>query len=91
LKSSGAYTTRQQKPAGTRHRKQYRSAIYYHNPEQKKKAEASIAEEQKKHDKKIVTEVIQATAFYPAEEYHQHYHKKTGTPGSFRGLMQKKR
>ncbi len=57
---------------------QYRSAIFYHNDEQKivaldviKKVDAS-----KKWDKPIVTQVLPATKFYPAEEYHQDYLKK---------------
>lgn len=66
--------------------KQYRSAIYYHSPEQKKAAERSLAAEQKKREKRIVTEILQAGPFYPAEEYHQNYHKKARTPGCFRGL-----
>lgn len=70
--------------------KQYRSAIYYHNAEQKKAAEKSLASEQKRRDKKIVTGILQAGPFYTAEEYHQHYHAKTTTPGCFRGLLQKK-
>ena len=70
--------------------KQYRSAIYYHNAEQKKAAEKSLASEQKNRDKEIVTGILQAGPFYTAEEYHQHYHTKTTTPGCFRGLLQKK-
>ncbi len=70
--------------------KQYRSAIFYHNAEQKKAAEKSLASEQKNRDKKIVTEILQSGPFYTAEEYHQHYHTKTRTPGCFRGLLQKK-
>ena len=57
---------------------QYRSAIFYQSDEQKivaldviKKVDAS-----KKWDKPIVTQVVAATKFYPAEEYHQDYLKK---------------
>lgn len=58
--------------------KNYRSAIFYHNNEQKKDAEESkmALEESKKFSKPIVTEIIKATTFYEAEEYHQNYHKK---------------
>src|SRR3989338_4873697 len=57
---------------------QYRSAIFYHNEEQKTLAEESKKEIEKngKWDKPIVTEIRKATAFYPAEEYHQNYYKK---------------
>ncbi|MFA5101814.1 MAG: peptide-methionine (S)-S-oxide reductase MsrA [Candidatus Thermoplasmatota archaeon] len=59
---------------------QYRSAIFYHSPEQKTAAELSkkTLEQTKKYKKKIVTEITQATPFYPAEEYHQRYFEKHG-------------
>ena len=54
---------------------QYRSAIFWHTPEQKAEAEAVIAEltAVQQFDAPIVTEVAAATAFYPAEDYHQGY------------------
>jgi len=57
----------------------YRSAIFYHNEEQKKLAEQSKAalEKSGRYDKPIVTEIIKASVFYNAEEYHQDYHKKS--------------
>lgn len=62
---------------------QYRSAIFYHNDEQKIVAESVIkkVEASKKWNKPIVTQVIQASKFYPAEEYHQDYLKKN--PGGY--------
>jgi peptide-methionine (S)-S-oxide reductase len=59
---------------------QYRSAIFYHSLEQKTAAELSKKnlEQSRKYRKKIVTEITQATTFYPAEEYHQHYLAKQG-------------
>jgi peptide methionine sulfoxide reductase msrA/msrB len=56
----------------------YQTAIFYHNEEQKRKAEASkkALEESGRFDKPIVTEILPASPFYPAEEYHQNYHKK---------------
>jgi len=59
---------------------QYRSAIFYHTVEQKAIAEASKKnlEQSTKYKKKIVTEITKATAFYPAEEYHQQYLAKHG-------------
>ncbi|KRT74999.1 MAG: peptide methionine sulfoxide reductase, peptide-methionine (S)-S-oxide reductase [Deltaproteobacteria bacterium CSP1-8] len=60
------------------HGTQYRSAIFYHDEEQKKLAEASkkALEESKRFSSPIVTEIVPASEFYPAEEYHQHYYKK---------------
>jgi len=57
---------------------QYRSAIFYHSEEQKKIAEQSKENKQKQYNKKIVTEIIPAQEFYPAEEYHQKYLEKQG-------------
>jgi len=57
---------------------QYRSAIFYHSEEQKKIAEQSKESKQKQYNKKIVTEIIPAQEFYPAEEYHQKYLEKQG-------------
>ena len=57
---------------------QYRSAIFYLNEDQRKMAEHSKGDLGKsgKFNKSITTELIAATAFYPAEEYHQDYYKK---------------
>ena len=57
---------------------QYRSAIFYHDEEQHRIAEQSKKEleETKQLPGPIVTEIVPATAFYRAEEYHQHYHEK---------------
>ena len=57
---------------------QYRSGIYFHDAEQKRLAEASKAalEKSKPFKGAIVTEIVQATKFYPAEEYHQDYYLK---------------
>ncbi len=57
---------------------QYRSAIFYQNEEQKGLAEKSKEELAKsgRFDKPIVTEIIEATTFYKAEDYHQDYYKK---------------
>ncbi|HRK76898.1 MAG TPA: peptide-methionine (S)-S-oxide reductase MsrA [Thiobacillus sp.] len=54
---------------------QYRSAIFWHTPGQKAEAEAVIAElnASKQYAAPIVTEVAEATTFYPAEDYHQRY------------------
>lgn len=57
---------------------QYRSAIFYHSQEQRRQAEASKAalEKSKPFREPVVTEIVPAGEFYPAEEYHQHYYKK---------------
>ena len=57
---------------------QYRSAIFYHTEEQHKEALQSKAELEKTKPFKepVVTEIVPAGEFYPAEEYHQHYYKK---------------
>jgi methionine-S-sulfoxide reductase len=57
---------------------QYRAAVFYLNDEQKKLAEESREKLQKsgRFTKPIVTEITQASVFYPAEDYHQDYYKK---------------
>ena len=57
---------------------QYRSAIFYLSPEQKAAAEKVQPEAQKDWKKPIVTEIVPAAIFYPAEDYHQDYSKKHG-------------
>ncbi|HEU0264749.1 MAG TPA: peptide-methionine (S)-S-oxide reductase MsrA [Geobacterales bacterium] len=58
----------------------YRSVIFFHSPVQKLAAEASKAKEQlqPRYSRPIVTEIIAATTFWPAEEYHQCYLEKRG-------------
>ncbi|BAD40746.1 peptide-methionine (S)-S-oxide reductase MsrA [Symbiobacterium thermophilum] len=57
---------------------QYRTAIFYHNEEQRRLAEKSKAELEAsgRFDKPIATLILPAGPFYPAEEYHQGYHRK---------------
>jgi len=62
----------------------YRSAIFYHTPTQKAAAEAS--KEQLKRSGKfgkrqIATEIVPASSFWRAEEYHQRYFEKHGFRG----------
>jgi peptide-methionine (S)-S-oxide reductase len=53
----------------TKIKKQYASIIFYHNEEQKKIAEQSRIDEQKIRSKEtIITEIVPAGIFYPAEE-----------------------
>ncbi len=57
---------------------QYRSVIFFHSPEQRSAAEQVIQriEASKKWPRPIVTQVVPATKFYPAEDYHQDYLQK---------------
>ena len=56
----------------------YQAAIFYGNEEEKKTAEASKEKLGKsgKFEKPIVTEILPAVKFYPAEDYHQKYYLK---------------
>ncbi|MGC2627182.1 MAG: peptide-methionine (S)-S-oxide reductase MsrA [Candidatus Udaeobacter sp.] len=56
----------------------YRAAIFYGNPEEKKIAEASKDKLARsgKFKKPIVTEVLPAMKFWPAEDYHQKYYRE---------------
>lgn len=62
---------------------QYRSAIFYHDETQREAAERVRAEvdESGKWPKPVVTEIVKATPFYSAEEYHQDYLQKH--PGGY--------
>ncbi|MCM3767919.1 peptide-methionine (S)-S-oxide reductase MsrA [Neobacillus niacini] len=56
----------------------YQTAIFYHNDEQKRLAEESreLLAASGRFNKPVVTPILPAKTFYPAEEYHQHYYKK---------------
>lgn len=57
---------------------QYRSAIFYLDPQQEKAARQSLENLRQKHNltKKIQTEIVPASKFWDAEDYHQDYYKK---------------
>lgn len=59
---------------------QYRTVIFAHSEEQRAKAEASKAalEASGRFAKPITTAIVPATAFWPAEDYHQQYLRKRG-------------
>jgi peptide-methionine (S)-S-oxide reductase len=59
---------------------QYRSAIFYHSPEQRATAERAVAAlaAARTYPRAIVTQIVPAETFYPAEEYHQRYLEKRG-------------
>ena len=61
---------------------QYRSAIFFHSKAQERSARASLAALGKsgKWRGKIVTQIVPAGMFWPAEEYHQKYLFKKGQP-----------
>jgi peptide-methionine (S)-S-oxide reductase len=57
---------------------QYRSVVFFHTPEQQEQALASKARLQAGLDRPVVTEVVPASDFWRAEEYHQQYLVKRG-------------
>ena len=59
---------------------QYRSAIFYHSEAQKKAAMKAKADLEKSGKLKnpVATQIVKASAFHPAEEYHQKYLEKRG-------------
>ena len=63
---------------------QYRSAIFFHDPEQERLARASLKEVDQSgvFGSKIVTQIVPAPRFYPAEDYHQQYFERRGTADS---------
>ncbi len=68
---------------------QYRSAIFTHSDEQEKVADEVIAElnAEKLWDDPIVTEVVPAESFYPAEDYHQEYFRRNPNQGYCRMVI----
>jgi len=58
---------------------QYTSSIFYHNENQKELAEKSLKElnASGRYEEPIITPIREAGKFYPAEEYHQDYYKKS--------------
>jgi peptide-methionine (S)-S-oxide reductase len=55
---------------------QYRTAIFYQDEEQHRLAEQSKKAVEAKLGKRVVTQIVPASEFYPAEEYHQNYYQK---------------
>ncbi|MCQ8893087.1 MAG: peptide-methionine (S)-S-oxide reductase MsrA [Methanolinea sp.] len=59
----------------------YRSAIFYHTPEQKSRAEGSrerVSGSGRWGQRPVVTEIVPAGTFWPAEDYHQQFYEKCG-------------
>jgi peptide-methionine (S)-S-oxide reductase len=59
---------------------QYRSVIFFYTPEQQAAATASkeVLDRSGRFRNKIVTQIVPATTFYQAEDYHQQYLEKRG-------------
>lgn len=68
---------------------QYRSAIFYHSPEQKAEAERVIRELEAAgtFDSPIVTQLLPADPFYPAESYHQDYYRNNPDQAYCRAMI----
>ena len=60
------------------HGSQYRSAIFFQTDEEKRASDTSkhAIEQSKRFTEPIVTQIVPASQFYPAEEYHQDFYKK---------------
>ena len=58
------------------HGPEYHTAIFYRDTMQHRVAAASRRALEVRFGKRLATDVLSATAFYPAEEYHQHYYRK---------------
>ncbi len=71
---------------------QYRSGVYYHSEDQKQLALAykKKLNDEKVFDDPVVTEVVKAAEFYPAEDYHQDYFTLNPTKGYCRAVINPK-
>lgn len=54
---------------------QYQAAIFVASEEERKLAEKSKAKLEKRFKREIVTQILSAAPFYPAEDYHQNYYQ----------------
>lgn len=60
---------------------QYRSAIFWTDPVQRDTVMKSVADVESRLGRRVVTEILQAPEFWPAEEYHQDYFRKNPFQG----------
>ncbi|QID16270.1 peptide-methionine (S)-S-oxide reductase MsrA [Nitrogeniibacter mangrovi] len=67
----------------------YRTAIFVHDPRERATAEAERDAAQKALGQPIVTRILDAGPFYPAEAYHQDYYKKDDLVFTRRGFKTK--
>ncbi|MBE3109401.1 MAG: bifunctional methionine sulfoxide reductase B/A protein [Acidobacteria bacterium] len=76
----GAHDPTQVDRQGPDHGTQYRSAIFFHGEAQREAARRVMDEVEKsgQYKKRLATELVPASAFYQAEEYHQKYYEKHG-------------
>jgi peptide-methionine (S)-S-oxide reductase len=60
------------------HGNQYRSAIFFQTEDEKRASDSSkqVIEQSRRFKEPIVTQIVMAPQFYPAEEYHQDFYKK---------------
>ena len=60
------------------HGSQYRSAIFFQTEDEKRASDSSkqMIEQSRRFKEPIVTQIVMAQKFYPAEEYHQDFYKK---------------
>jgi len=81
---------------------QYRSAIFFDGGEQEVAAHRSLTNAQARFRRPVVTEIVQASEFWPAEDYHQRYLEKKGrstcavtvrdpveAPAGWRGILRR--
>ncbi len=69
---------------------QYRSAVFYHTPEQRAAAERAVSDLAREawwEGEKVVTQVVPADTFYPAEEYHHEYFARNPERGYCRAVI----
>jgi peptide-methionine (S)-S-oxide reductase len=71
---------------------QYRSAIFYHTQAQKETAERIVAELNKSGawSNPLVTQIVPASSFYKAENYHQNYYNNNSEAGYCQYVIQPK-
>jgi peptide-methionine (S)-S-oxide reductase len=62
---------------------QYRTAIFVHNDEQRRLAEASKKAVETRFKRPVATQIVNAGAFYPAEDYHQDFYRKNPSRYNF--------
>ncbi len=75
------HTQAQTAPEGSASGIQGRPVIFYHSEEQREKAESSRQNQMASGtsgDMAEITAIVPATAFFPAEEYHQQFYEKSG-------------
>lgn len=69
---------------------QYRSAIFYHDEDQLAIINTSHDRAQRLYQDPIVTEVLEAAKFYPAEDYHQQYYQHNSAEAYCRIVIEPK-